>query len=292
MKIPKRTTSKKIEANRRNSKMSSGPRTERGRAVVGHNAIKHGLYVQDVVIMRGDGQENIIHYKSIRRGFKDHFAPVGEFEEWLVDRITQDIWRLRRAARSEMGAIRKSQDNAALQAEITRIDDIAIQLKMLPWQGEQLLRSSTGIEYVIRLLESAINEIRSMGGVSKATVDQIGQYCDEKQILKRFLLRDGDATEHLSQDAQQGMNSELASALQRIERRKQQLLELRELLQEKEKLDLEANLAYNSLPPESDIERLLRAESKIRKDLDWALKTLHESQAARKRTAKLPTAEA
>ena len=88
------------------------------------------------------------------------------------------------------------------------------------------------------------------------------------------------------------MNSELASALQRIERRKQQLLELRELLQEKEKLDLEANLAYNSLPPESDIERLLRAESKIRKDLDWALKTLHESQAARKRTAKLPTAEA
>jgi hypothetical protein len=39
------TTERKIEANRKNSKLSTGPRTTRGRAHVSRNALRHGLAI-------------------------------------------------------------------------------------------------------------------------------------------------------------------------------------------------------------------------------------------------------
>ena len=49
------TSDKQIEANRRNARKSTGPRTQEGKARVGNNAVKHGLLSQDVLVPGEDG---------------------------------------------------------------------------------------------------------------------------------------------------------------------------------------------------------------------------------------------
>ncbi len=47
------TTQKQIEANRRNSRRSTGPKTRTGKAELKMNAMKHGLLAADLVV-RGE----------------------------------------------------------------------------------------------------------------------------------------------------------------------------------------------------------------------------------------------
>jgi hypothetical protein len=44
------TSTKQIEANRRNALASTGPRTQEGKAIVARNAVKHGLTAQSVLL--------------------------------------------------------------------------------------------------------------------------------------------------------------------------------------------------------------------------------------------------
>ena len=62
----KRPVSKrKIQANRRNALRSTGPRTARGKQIVGRNAIKHGLLAREVVITAGYGKENLKEFHRL-----------------------------------------------------------------------------------------------------------------------------------------------------------------------------------------------------------------------------------
>ncbi len=49
---------RKLQANRQNARLSTGPRTARGKRTVARNAIKHGLLAREVVITAGEGAEN------------------------------------------------------------------------------------------------------------------------------------------------------------------------------------------------------------------------------------------
>jgi hypothetical protein len=52
-----KVTPAKIEANRKNSLKSTGPKTPQGKAVVRYNALKHGILAREAVITEGDGRE-------------------------------------------------------------------------------------------------------------------------------------------------------------------------------------------------------------------------------------------
>lgn len=49
---------RKIEANRRNARQSTGPKTEAGKQASRLNAVTHGLLAKAVVITAGDYQED------------------------------------------------------------------------------------------------------------------------------------------------------------------------------------------------------------------------------------------
>jgi len=51
-------SAKKIEANRRNSQLSTGPKTDVGKQASRMNALKHALLAKEVVITRGDNKED------------------------------------------------------------------------------------------------------------------------------------------------------------------------------------------------------------------------------------------
>jgi hypothetical protein len=92
------TSEKQIEANRRNSLKSTGPKTPEAKDIVSTNAVKHGLRAQHTVI---DG-ESWTEFNEFRNELIRHFAPVGFLEQLLTDRIIAAFWRLRRVAQIEV----------------------------------------------------------------------------------------------------------------------------------------------------------------------------------------------
>jgi hypothetical protein len=104
----KTVTRTKVEANRKNSKRSTGPRTERGKLVAKFNAVTLGLFAKHVVIPISDGYKAERDFQSLLNTVHEDFQPVGMYEEWLVLKIAECMWRLRRATRCESGSVRES----------------------------------------------------------------------------------------------------------------------------------------------------------------------------------------
>ncbi|MHC4297555.1 MAG: hypothetical protein ACYS7Y_09665 [Planctomycetota bacterium] len=90
-------TKAQTEANRRNSKKSTGPKTAEGKEAVSQNAFKHGLFVKKDVVRDESQDEYDIH----RDAMLAELAPVGPMEAFLVQRIVRLTWRLIRAERMQ-----------------------------------------------------------------------------------------------------------------------------------------------------------------------------------------------
>ena len=90
-------SSKRIRANRRNARLSTGPRTPGGKQVSSRNATSHGIFCQDV-LLPGENEE-LFH--AIRHGILISLSPQDTLELMLVDRIVAARWRLRRLREDE-----------------------------------------------------------------------------------------------------------------------------------------------------------------------------------------------
>ena len=93
------TTQKQIEANRRNSRRSTGPKTRTGKAESKMNAMKHGLLAADLVVR----DEDPVEFARVLESLVDELQPQGSLEEQLVERVAVCMWRLRRLYRVEAG---------------------------------------------------------------------------------------------------------------------------------------------------------------------------------------------
>ncbi len=93
----KKVTPKQIEANRRNSDKSTGPRTPEGKDHVRLNALTHGLLSQQVLLPDEDATE----LDELRGRLWEDWQPVGAREELALDLIVRQFWKLRRSGRLE-----------------------------------------------------------------------------------------------------------------------------------------------------------------------------------------------
>ena len=93
------TSDKKAQANRRNARKSTGPKTPEGKNASRLNALRHGLLSKDILLPGEDGEA----LRELAEGLRAEVQPVGELESILVDRITSLLWRLRRLERVEAG---------------------------------------------------------------------------------------------------------------------------------------------------------------------------------------------
>lgn len=87
------TTPARIEANRKNAALSTGPTTEAGRDRASRNATKHGLFSK--VTLTGD--ESAPEFLDLRERLRRDLRPTGALQQLLFDRIVSCAWRLRRA---------------------------------------------------------------------------------------------------------------------------------------------------------------------------------------------------
>lgn len=79
-------------ARRANGKLSQGPKTAAGKAVVSQNALKFGFFALSP-LLPGESAEA---FAEFRQQLYASYQPVGGAEVMLVDRIVESGWRLRR----------------------------------------------------------------------------------------------------------------------------------------------------------------------------------------------------
>jgi len=102
-----RISSKRREANRRNARKSTGPRTPEGKARSSMNAVKHGLLSREVLV-KGESEKDLV---TFRKRLVSALAPLGELETLFAERVVSSAWRLRRCLRVETGVFKEEMDN-------------------------------------------------------------------------------------------------------------------------------------------------------------------------------------
>jgi hypothetical protein len=91
------TSPKQIEANRRNSLKSTGPKTEAGKQASRCNAVRHGLTAETVIGALEDAED----YKAFEAAITADYDAQSAVERELVLRLASLLWRLRRVTTIE-----------------------------------------------------------------------------------------------------------------------------------------------------------------------------------------------
>jgi hypothetical protein len=93
------TSFRQIDANRRNARKSTGPRTEEGKQRSRCNAIRHGLTAETVIGALEDAED----YQAFEAAIIADYDAQSAVERELVLRLASLLWRLRRATTMETG---------------------------------------------------------------------------------------------------------------------------------------------------------------------------------------------
>jgi len=87
----------KTAANVANAQLSTGPRTEAGKARSSRNALKHGLTSKDLIV-REDEKEI---FEQLQKDLRDQLTPEGAAELFTFNQLVRAAWNIERAQRLE-----------------------------------------------------------------------------------------------------------------------------------------------------------------------------------------------
>jgi hypothetical protein len=273
---------RQLEANRRNALKSTGPRTPEGKARSSRNAITHGILAQEVLIRAGDGAEDPAELEALLEQFRNDLRPVGVLEEMLVERIAACYWRLRRAQRFEVGAIRERLDECNRRPEDPGTQELerdllrakagaACAILFTAWVHQ---RKRLTFPDVCEALGGAWGEAARVYGVTDVegfrSPLQIWLFMAKvgatkltgKRLRARMLAVGRDIIKHVC-----GFVDKFAAKLDEARR-------YDGLAQERAAL-------VHALPNEADINKLIRYETMINRQLDRAVYQLERLQRAR-----------
>lgn len=117
----------KISANRKNAQLSTGPKTEVGKAKSALNTVKHGIFTKEC--LKNISDEEARNYEALRSGVFESLKPKDQMQAILCDKVTIDVWRLRKVLAFEQGA---------MQLEILNLDASSSAVELI--RRESLIR--------------------------------------------------------------------------------------------------------------------------------------------------------
>lgn len=110
------TSQARIEANRKNARKSTGPKSEAGKERVKFNALKHGLDAQAVVLPHEDRSA----YEQRLEEWTAELRPPGSLGRYLAERAVRLSWQLDRADAHETARLAHRDGKAAREKERSR----------------------------------------------------------------------------------------------------------------------------------------------------------------------------
>lgn len=131
-------TQRQIEANRRNAKLSTGPKTAEGKARSSQNAYKHGLTSKT---LRLEGEEDRAQFQRFTVAFRERFKPADAEQTRIVETMLPIAWQMQRLA--------------ALEADA-----------MIQYEREHRRRGEASIDHFVSLDLEALRRQRKTAGVS------------------------------------------------------------------------------------------------------------------------------
>jgi hypothetical protein len=144
-----RTPVDRTAINRRNSRHSTGPRTDSGKQRSSQNAMRHGLTAASAVLP----SEDPAAYDAHRRGFFDEYQPATPTETQLTQELADTAWRINRIPALEAALLDRAANPPTDQA---RIDfDIVDAHRALATLGLHYTRLS-------RQLQKTIDQLRDI----------------------------------------------------------------------------------------------------------------------------------
>jgi hypothetical protein len=284
---------KQLEANKKNAQ-KGGVKSPEGKAIVKFNALKHGLLAKEAVVTVGDGTENIEEFNSLLEALQTQLASEGTLEEMLVEKIAVAYWRLRRAYRYEVGLIRQELDTATADfygetdyhdKKINKTDEEI---------DQEIEQEKEGIEYWKKDKKGLSRMHRNGTPLEKIydweenwdwLYDRVGDLItldeddDDEQIITPKDIR-----ELLNKNANwsddQIWETLIKICDEIIEQHEEQIKAL-EKENEKNKLRLQVIKKLGNIPSKDELDRLLRYEGAIERQLYKAMNQLERLQRMR-----------
>ena len=148
-----------LAANRRNSALSTGPRTEAGKAASRRNGLKHGLAGRGVVLPEEDAEALDDRLASL----ETELRPSGVLERTLVRRLALMTVRLDRSAEHEAASLSRRVRLAVEEFDDARLAEVEL---LYGWIGRdpetnarRLRRSPEGLAKLIEAMEALLLDL-------------------------------------------------------------------------------------------------------------------------------------
>jgi len=149
-------SARKLAANRRNAKLSTGPKTPKGKESSSRNAYKLGIFARQLFSPTEQGLKEWEAYQGIATRIYAHYRPEGVMEEILVDKVVTETIRLARLLSYERQEL--SRKGAFWDQSLDRV------LRYQTAINRQLARA-------IEQLEQMQAERKDASGISRASDD-------------------------------------------------------------------------------------------------------------------------
>ncbi len=280
------TVSKKqLEANKKNAQ-KGGVNTPEGKAIVKYNALKHGLLAKEVVITIGDGAENPEEFDALLEALQTQLVPAGTLEEMLVEKIAVAYWRLRRAYKYEVGLIREELD--------TTTDD---------FYSNEYNKTDEEIDQEIEKDKEAIeswtqdkrdfNKMHKKGKPHEDIYDWEGNWEQLYYKVSEIVPEDAmDSDEEWTKQLREFLNKKagwsdeqiweahIELCDEKIDEHRKEIADL-EKQKQQNKLKLQVIKKLGNIPSRHELDRLLRYEGAIERQLYKALNQLERLQRLR-----------
>jgi len=279
----KRMSLKQIAANRANARKSTGPRTPEGRAVSKMNAVKHGILSKEVLVRGLHRKESGRELAALHQRFWQELDPVGPVEEMLVDQIVTTHWRLRRTLTAESGEIALSVDGGQWQR---RSQDPLLTTMLWDMSGDPayaMRNSALGNRHMENQLKAVRASVEKEGELTETAIQSVmfhGKPYSLTKDLEELRARLQQNPEGLEASIFRAQQKEQALAY--LNRQINHLSWRRAECEEREEKEEHARQAAAVLPSTEVLDKILRYETKLERQMFRAMSQLERLQRMRR----------
>jgi hypothetical protein len=267
------------------SRKSTGPRTPQGKQRSKYNALKHGL-LSKAVLLEG---ESPVEYLSLLNGLRDDFQPQGKLESVLVENLAALLWRTRRLFHAENAEVSEKMEFTGAEFIAKRHVE-AWDFSRSAITSDGLLRNSNN-PLVVREAKEVLDMFRE-------NFIQYG-FREDSRLLKKLYGQDQDkgipyglrflyevyATINGAAGKSGDATSEdklKAIMLAFIEAEIKRLTKIEKVLEAIDRRRIEYKTSAAVIPGQEALDRLVRYEVHLSREIDRILNRLERLQRMRK----------
>lgn len=197
---PSEVSLKRLAANRRNARKSTGPRTPEGKARSSQNAITHGMFCVDILV-EGESRRD---YHCYRHEMIRRLDPSDALELQFADQIIQTGWKLKRIQGTEQvifAARRKELQRERPEQSFCP----GYVLGDLLWNSQDFGRIQIYEQRLLNVMNRATNQLRQLKKDKKDGI--LSEFAGKLIVEEREILED---IENEANDAQTDTTDEPA----------------------------------------------------------------------------------